>query len=63
MSPDEISYSLAISDIAVRSGFHCAPIAHESVGDRVGTVRVSFSVFNNCDDVDRLVSELKKINK
>ena len=59
---EEVSYQLSLFDIAVRSGFHCAPLAHETVGDRMGTVRVSFSVFNNFEEVEHLVSALKKIN-
>ena len=60
---DEVSYQLSLADIAVRAGFHCSPLAHESVGDRVGTVRVSFSVFNEPSDVETLISTLKKIKK
>lgn len=63
ISPEEISYQLSLSDIAVRAGFHCAPLAHESVGDRAGTVRASFSAFNNSDDVLSLVRALRKIKK
>ncbi|MBR5479628.1 MAG: aminotransferase class V-fold PLP-dependent enzyme [Clostridia bacterium] len=62
VNADEVSYQLSLCDIAVRSGFHCAPLAHETAGDRMGTVRVSFSVFNDFSDVETLVSALKKIN-
>ena len=38
-----ITQKLADRGIAVRSGLHCAPLAHESVGTLdTGTVRVSF---------------------
>lgn len=63
ISADEVSYQLSLMDIAVRAGFHCAPLAHESVGDRAGTVRVSFSVFNDISDVEMLLSALHKIKK
>ncbi len=63
ISSDEVSYQLSLLDIAVRAGFHCAPLAHESVGDRVGTVRASFSVFNTEKDVEALITALKKIKK
>jgi len=34
--------------IAVRAGLHCAPLAHTTAGTiDSGTVRVSFSAFNN----------------
>jgi len=63
ISPEEISYQLSLLDIAVRAGFHCAPLAHETAGDRIGTVRVSFSAFNNSDDVLNLIRALWKIKK
>lgn len=48
-------------DIACRSGLHCAPAAHRTIGtiDR-GTVRFSFSIFNTEDDVDKTLDALEK---
>ena len=38
---------LARQGVAVRAGFHCAPLAHRTAGTQgSGTVRISFSVFN-----------------
>lgn len=58
---DEIGRLLSQNGIAVRCGLHCAPLAHKQLGtlDR-GTVRVSPSVFNNRNDIDRLIFILKK---
>ena len=40
---EETAAYLARNHIAVRSGLHCAPLAHESAGTlRTGTVRISF---------------------
>ncbi len=51
-------------NIAVRGGFHCAPIIHKKLGtDKTGTVRVSLSYFNNRRDLDRLYKALKKISR
>ena len=43
MACEEAARALARQGIGVRSGLHCAPLAHESAGtDKTGTVRVSF---------------------
>ena len=49
--------------IAVRAGFHCAPLMHKALGtDKSGAVRFSFSYFNSDDDVDRCVEKLSFVN-
>lgn len=45
--------------VAVRAGHHCAQPLMAKLGVP-GTVRASFSVYNNQQDVDRLVAALKK---
>lgn len=49
---------LSQADIAVRAGLHCSPLAHQTAGtlDR-GTVRLSFSAFNQPWEVERFLSE------
>jgi cysteine desulfurase family protein len=49
--------------IALRAGFHCAPMAHEAIGSihRGGTVRASMGYFTRPEDVDALLTALKKI--
>lgn len=43
--------------IAVRSGLHCAPLAHRAIGTiDGGTVRISTSFFNTEQEIDRLIS-------
>ena len=40
-------------DIAVRSGYHCAPYVHDLIGTRAlgGTIRVSVGYFNTTNDI------------
>ena len=48
--------------ICVRSGFHCAPLAHRSLGTgENGAVRASFGYFNTTRDVDSLYHAIKRI--
>ena len=49
--------------ICVRSGFHCAPLAHRTLGTGSnGAVRISFGIYNTLSDVDTLYNVLKSIN-
>lgn len=48
------------ANICVRSGFHCAELAHRSQGFRP-TIRVSLGVYNTSQDVEVLVETLKSI--
>ena len=51
-------------DIAVRAGFHCAALAHRSLGtESTGAVRASFGYFNREADVDALLAALQEIRK
>ena len=49
-------------EIAVRTGIHCAPLAHQSIGTyETGTVRVSLSYFNTLAEVGELLTALQEI--
>jgi len=49
-------------NIAVRPGLHCAPFAHKVINTfPTGTVRFSFSIFNNIDELDYAVKAVKEI--
>ena len=49
----EVSELLDSKNVAVRSGLHCAPLAHSFLGTiEMGTVRASFSYFNTINQVD-----------
>ena len=50
------------SNIVVRSGFHCAQPAHDTLG--IGpTVRASFAIYNSREEIDCLVDTLKSITE
>jgi cysteine desulfurase family protein len=49
-------------DIMVRTGLHCAPAAHRTLGTYPGgTVRISLSCLNTAEDVDAVVEAVGKI--
>ena len=50
-------------DIAVRTGFHCAPYIHEYLSDisNGGTVRVGIGAFNTEEDIDALIEALSTL--
>lgn len=55
-----ISGFLDTQNIAVRSGLHCSPLAHSFIKTKdIGTVRASFSYFNNKKEIDLLCDLLK----
>lgn len=57
--PADVGMLLDEQGIAVRTGHHCAqPLMARF--DVPGTVRASFAMYNNFDDVDRLIAGLKK---
>lgn len=48
--------------IFVRSGFHCAPLAHKTIGTyEQGAVRFSFGYFNTYEEIEFVLSVLKNI--
>lgn len=51
-------------NIMARSGIHCAPSAHKTIGTYPqGTVRFSFSYFNTQEQIARAVEAIKKISR
>lgn len=64
MHSEEVAQKLAEDNIAVRAGYHCAPLAHKSYNtDKTGTVRISPSIFTKKSDIDLLINSLRKIAK
>jgi len=60
--PHDVSQILAQENIASRAGYHCAePLS--SALKIPGTVRVSFGIYNNKEDVEALVVALKKVKE
>jgi cysteine desulfurase family protein len=50
-------------DIAVRTGYHCAPYIHDYLGDKPyhGTIRIGIGQFNTKEDIDALISAIKSL--
>ena len=47
-------------DIAVRTGYHCAPYIHKYLKDEptLGTIRVGVGQYSTIDDIDELIKAL-----
>ena len=63
MDSSEISYILSDEfDIYTRPGFHCAPLAHKTLGtDELGAIRFSFGYFNTIEEVEECANALINI--
>lgn len=50
-------------NIAVRTGYHCAPYIHKYLHDKktLGTIRVGLSQFTSTKDIDQLIEALEEI--
>lgn len=60
--PHDIAHILDEENIAVRVGFHCAMPLHTRLG-AAATARASFYIYNDEDDVEKLIGGLKKVRK
>ena len=65
MDSGEITFLLDSEyDIATRSGIHCAPLAHKTLGTlEQGAVRFSIGYFNTKEEIDKAITALKQIAK
>jgi len=62
VEPAELSTILDQSyEIAVRAGFHCSPLVHQSMGMVNGGVRISIGYTNTNEEVDVFLSAMKEI--
>ena len=62
LSADDLGRRLDRYGICVRSGHHCAPLAHSTLGTpRDGAVRLSFGYFNTAGEVMYLIQRLSQI--
>lgn len=60
--PHDAATFLARENIAVRAGYHCAQPLNDFLG-LLGTIRVSFSIYNEYKDVDQLCNALRALNQ
>ncbi|MBR4961864.1 MAG: aminotransferase class V-fold PLP-dependent enzyme [Clostridia bacterium] len=62
--PSATAEALDTLGICVRSGYHCAPLAHRTIGSQdTGTVRVSFGYGNTAKDVVRFLEALDSLRR
>ncbi len=61
MSPSEVGFQLDRNfDICVRTGLHCAPAAHRTIGSfSRGTVRISMGMTTTMNEVEEVLEALK----
>ena len=61
--PGELGVTLDQAfDIQVRSGLHCAPSVHKTLGTfPLGTVRVSIGSFNSGGDIDHVLTAVQEV--
>lgn len=60
--PHDVASFLANANIAVRAGHHCAQPLLESMGI-AATLRISFSIYNTKEDVDKVIQSLADLKK
>ena len=64
VSPEAVACELDREGICVRSGYHCAPLAHKRLGTPAGgAVRVSVGAFNTCEEIDTFADAVSKAAK
>ncbi len=64
ISPARLGEMLDREGICVRSGLHCAPLAHRTLGTgENGAVRASFGYYNHWGDVRALVDAVWRISR
>ena len=62
LEASELNYYLECEGIKTRSGLHCSPLAHQTIGTYPnGTVRLSISYFTTKSDIDYTLTVLNKI--
>jgi len=56
---EEVGRFLSRRGICTRSGYHCAPLAHKTLGTpKGGALRISFGTFNQKTELDCLLKAL-----
>ncbi len=62
MPSERVAEALNGSGICVRAGFHCAPLAHKTLcTPEDGAVRMSFSVFNTPQEIERAIMQISNL--
>ena len=59
---DDVGAELSRAGFCLRSGYHCSPLAHASLGTPSGgAVRIGFGIFNTRNEVDLLCDRIEEI--
>lgn len=59
-----VGYMLNKNGIAVRTGYHCAPLIHNIIGtNNKGTVRISPGYFNTFEDIETIIKNIIEMYK
>lgn len=62
INADEIGGELSRRGFCLRTGYHCAPLAHKALGTQDGgALRMSFGLFNTDSEVDILCKNVREI--
>ena len=60
---EEVAYLLDKEGVCVRGGFHCAPLAHRTLGTgEYGAVRISFGPENTESELEEFYRIIKRLN-
>ena len=61
---DRLGAILSDQGFCLRTGYHCAALAHSALGtEKIGGVRIGFGIFNTEDEVDALCRAVEDIAK
>ena len=61
VSPELLARRLDARGVAVRAGYHCAPLAHRTIGTPPGgCVRISLGIGNRAEDAERCLMAIKR---
>ena len=66
ISPAEAGDMMDREGIILRSGYHCAPLAHSLIKDSddyEGALRLSMGYFNTVSDCQRILKAVNRISK
>ena len=60
---DDVGERLSHQGICLRTGYHCAPLAHKALGTpEGGALRLGFGIFNTVRELDSLYVALKQLS-
>lgn len=63
-SPSLFAELLDSENVAVRAGYHCAPLAHRSIGSIMsGTVRIGLGAFNTFEECEEFIERIDRLIK